>query len=57
MKITETSIDNYDKWKENQEKIEYLSNPIYKIYELKIVKSVNTLKLQMLNGSFTMKSF
>lgn len=38
-----TSIDNYDKWKENQEKIEYLSNPIYKIYELKNRKSVNTL--------------
>lgn len=37
------SIDNYDKWKENQEKIEYLSNPIYKIYELKNRKSVNTL--------------
>ena len=24
-------------------KIQYLSNPVYKIYELKIVKSVNTL--------------
>lgn len=38
-----TSIENYDKWKENKEKIEYLSNPVYKIYELKNRKSVNTL--------------
>ena len=38
-----TSIENYDKWMENQEKIQYLSNPVYKIYELKNRKSVNTL--------------
>ncbi|WP_396209495.1 hypothetical protein [Flavobacterium sp.] len=37
------SVDNYDKWKENQEKIQYLSNPVYKIYELKNRNSVNTL--------------
>lgn len=38
-----SSILNYDKWKENQEKIQYLSNPVYKIYELKNRNSVNTL--------------
>ncbi len=37
------SIENYDKWNENQEKIQYLSNPVYKIYVLKNRKSVNTL--------------
>lgn len=37
------SILNYDKWMENQEKIQYLSNPVYKIYELKNRNSVSTL--------------
>jgi hypothetical protein len=38
-----TSVVNYDNWKENQEKLQYLSNPVYKIYELKNRNSVNTL--------------
>lgn len=38
-----TAIENYDNWKENQEKIQYLSRPVYKIYELKNRNSVNTL--------------
>ena len=37
------SVENYDKWIENQEKIQYLSNPVYKIYELKNRNSVNTI--------------
>jgi hypothetical protein len=39
----QTSIENYDKWGENQKKIQYLSNPVFKIYELKNRNSVNTL--------------
>ena len=38
-----TSVENYDNWKENQEKLQYLSNPVFKIYELKNRNSVNTL--------------
>lgn len=38
-----SSLYNYDKWKENQEKIQYLSNPVYKIYELKNRNSINTV--------------
>lgn len=38
-----TSIQNYDNWRENVEKEEYLKNPEYKIYEIKNRKSVNSL--------------
>jgi hypothetical protein len=37
------SIANYDKWKDNFEKEEYLKNPQFKIYEIKNRKSFNTL--------------
>lgn len=42
-RIHNTSIENYDKWKINCEKEEYLKNPQFKIYEIKNRKSFNTL--------------
>jgi hypothetical protein len=41
--VHKASIENYDKWKINCEKEEYLKNPQFKIYEIKNRKSFNTL--------------
>lgn len=41
--VHKSSIENYDKWKVNFEKEEYLKNPLFKIYEIKNRKSFNTL--------------
>lgn len=41
--VHKASIDNYDNWKVNFEKEEYLKNPQYKIYEIKNRKSFNSL--------------
>lgn len=41
--VNKASIENYDKWKINCEKEDYLKNPQFKIYEIKNRNSPNVL--------------